>query len=488
MYDILVIMILKPGSRIIFSQWFTGFSGKSTQSSCKRPIRLIIKKKFFYQVLVLVVEFGFMSGWTSPAIARLTAPDSPIHINAQQASWVASLMNLGRISGAVAGPITANFSGSKRCILVTLIPIASGWLLIFLAKSVVWLYAARILMGFGLGMGFSTFPLFIGEVSMPEIRGALISLALLGGPCGSVIASICGSYLSLKLAASFYLIICLLLMTVFFFVLPESPHHLVKIGKLAEARTSIDWYRCGLMVDEELAAVEKFVATNNGKSFSDKLGEFKRYPVRRATLHIIALFIFMQICGLNSLLFYMETILIKARFQLIEPSTIVIWVNVSSIFASTISIFLIDKCGRRFLLLFSSTGVTISMLSLMTYFLLLNSNYEMNQVLLWLPAFSMFLFLNSFNVGLLTVPSTFLSEIFPSDIKCIAAVISGVTGATTAFLSSKTYQSMADYFGETYIFMCYAIFSMLVIPYALFLMPETKGKSLQQIQDKFLKK
>ena len=427
-----------------------------------------------------------MSGWTSPTLARLTSADSEIPLNPEQASWVASLVNMGRFFGAIIGAITTSLFGTKRSIFITLFPLAVGWLIIAVANSVVLLYIARLFSGLGLGMAFSTFPLYIGEVSMPEIRGALISLATCGGPFGQIISSICGSYFSISTSSFIYFGLCILLMGVFLW-LPESPHHLAKIGDREGARKSIEWYRAGTGVDTELDAVEKFVVSNSTQSLTDKFKEFQNWPIKKATFQIIALFTFMQICGLNSVIFYMEIILKRAKSTIIKPSEVVIYDNVLGTIAAAISIFLIDRCGRRFLLLISSVGVTISMLSMMIHFWIIDMGLDTSN-LQWLPISAMFLYIIAFCIGMMPVPSTVLSEIFPANIKCIAACISGLTGATMAFISTKTYQPLVDTLGEKYVFMIYALCSVIVIPYVIFIMPETKGKSLQQIQDELIKK
>lgn len=441
---------------------------------------------FLIPVSLLVMQAGLMGGWSSPTLARLMSPSSPIPLSPQQASWVAALMNLGRLVGALTGPILASTIGSKSTISVTLWPITIGWLLVFLADSVEWLYGARVLLGIGMGMAFSAFPLYIGEVSMPGIRGALISLATVGAPMGQLVASVCGSCLSISEAASIYLSLALLLMFMFFWF-PNSPHQLVKRGNRKGAQRAVSWYRAGRDVDRELEAVERFVTGNGEKSFGDKLREFRNPSIRRATFLVIALFTLMQICGLNSVIFYMETILINANCTIISPSVVVIGVNVCGTLAALVSIVLIDRCGRRFLLIVSSTGVTVSLLALSAHFYALglgldSRNFE------WVPMASMFLFVVSFFAGMFPVPSAILSEIFPADIKNIAASVAIVSGAVFSFLSAKTYQPMVDYMGEAYVFLIYAIFASIVVPYTLIAVPETKGKSLQQIQDELMKK
>lgn len=176
---------------------------------------------------MVLVQLGISSGWSSPYLARLTAPNSPLPLTLEQASWVASLLNLGRFVGAFTGATSVNYLGSKTTMLFTLIPISFCWILTMLAQNAEWLYAARFCGGLGLGMTYSSFPLYIGEVALPEIRGALVSMAACGGTFGVMLGSITGSYLSLHVSAAIYLVPCLALMMLFVW-LPESPHHLIK--------------------------------------------------------------------------------------------------------------------------------------------------------------------------------------------------------------------------------------------------------------------
>ena len=175
-----------------------------------------------------MVELGVSSGWSSPYIARLRENrDVPFTITMDESSWVASLLNLGRLMGALLGAMSVNFNGSKLTMLLNVLPISLGWILTVMAKDAIWLYFARFCGGVGLGMTYSSFPLYLGEIALPEIRGSLVSFASWGGTFGIMLGNVVGSYLDLKLSAEIYLIPCLALIILFLW-LPESPHHLIK--------------------------------------------------------------------------------------------------------------------------------------------------------------------------------------------------------------------------------------------------------------------
>lgn len=96
-----------------------------------------------------------------------------------EASWVVSLLNLGRLVGAISGSAAVNYLGSKTTVLVTSFPIGLCWVLTIAANRVEWLYVARSLAGVSLGMTYSSFSLYLGEIADPTIRGALVVLGML---------------------------------------------------------------------------------------------------------------------------------------------------------------------------------------------------------------------------------------------------------------------------------------------------------------------
>ncbi|KAJ8679678.1 hypothetical protein QAD02_015465 [Eretmocerus hayati] len=436
-------------------------------------------------VTMILVQIGISSGWSSPYLAKFTSGNSTeLNISLEEASWVASLLNLGRLVGAIVGSIAVNYIGSKCTLLWTLVPMSLCWCFIMLAKSATCLYIGRFCGGLSLGMTYSSFPLFLGEVALPEIRGSLVSFASAGGTFGLLISFITGSFLDKVVSAAMYLVPCFFLMILFAW-LPESPHHLVRVGKTEKAKKSIAFYRAGVQLEEELDAVTRFVANADALSFGKKLQLFRQPAISRATLLIVLLWSFNQLSGFNSVLFYMEIILKQAKAEIIEPKIVVMMVSAAGVVMSIITIFLVDSCGRRPLLMISSLGVSLSMASLGVYFTLMEMGHDISQ-LQWLPIMSIFSFNISFFMGMLVIPSTVLSELFPSNIKCIAACFASVSGAISSFISTKSYQPLISLIGQGNVYFMHAFITILIIPYAYIFMPETKGKTLQQIQDEII--
>lgn len=305
--------------------------------------------------------------------------------------------------------------------------------------------------------------------------------AVSGLSIGNLMMSVMGAYLSMKMSATICFILCFILISIFIW-LPESPHHFVKIKEETKARISILWYHRDCDVESELQALKDFHEKNKSLPFADVMKEYRIPYIWKAQILVSLLFIYLQMCGLNNVLFYMETILRNAKVTVIEPSVIVIIVTATGIVSSFLSMFLIDKFGRRILMIVSSFAVTSSLICLGIQYQLLDAGYDPAN-LQALPIFSVLLFQLSVYIGVVSIPNTVLGEVFPPHVKCVAGCFTSIVGAISSFISTSTYQPLINLITEKYLFYVYALLLITAVPYTYFCMPETKGKSLQQIQE-----
>ncbi|CAL1684500.1 unnamed protein product [Lasius platythorax] len=436
--------------------------------------------KYYAVVILLCISIGLAIGWTSPYLAQLIGEDPPFPITPEQASWIASLLPLGRLFGAVIGSLFVEYLGSKMSVLLTGLPMIFGWICVICANSVTWLYIFRIFSGLAMGMVFSCYPLYIGEISAPSIRGALVTLIINGMPFGILFGNIMGPNMSMMCFGIISLILTICYVTTFLF-LPRSPHYFVRRNDMERAEKAIQWYFRKSDIRSELEAVEHFVKSTQAVTIRERLEQIRIPKNRHAFTIIILLFMFMQLSGLNTVIFYMEIIVRKAMVTSIAPSSVVMIVNSIGIIFGLCGAYAIDRYGRRILLAISCSGVIVGMLSLGLHFLLLDHDYDPGD-LEWFLILSLIIFM-SMCFGLVPVPSTMLSELFPSDLKSVAGFVASITSAIFAFVSTKSYQPLVDIMGEQYIFWIYATIIMICLLYSITLMPETKGKTLQEIQD-----
>ncbi|XP_066581522.1 facilitated trehalose transporter Tret1-like [Prorops nasuta] len=438
-----------------------------------------------FGVTLLLNQIGLSAGWSSPYVAKLTARDSPLVITFDEASWVVSLLNLGRLLGAIVGAVCVNYLGCKTSILITSLPMALTWIFTMVANRVEWLYIARLCGGIGMGMSYSNFPIYLGEVAHPKIRGMLMFLGMCGMSAGNLLMSIMGAFLDMEISSAICLAICLVL-TGLFLWLPESPYHLIAIGNCEKARKSIAFYDRACDSQAELENLKNFVDSSQKLPFFKTLAEFRHPHVRRPMIVCLFLYMYCQMCGLNNILFYMESILISAKVTWMRPSVIVMCVMACGIVASALSIFLIDRYGRKLLLASSCALVAVSLVSLGAQFALIDWALDTTETQA-LALIAVFFFQIATFTGILPVPSTVLGELFAPNVKCVAACIGSVCVGIFSFTSAATYLPLVSLIGEKYTFWFYALLQLSAIPFIIFVMPETKGKSLQQIQSELMK-
>ncbi|XP_012276393.1 facilitated trehalose transporter Tret1 [Orussus abietinus] len=431
------------------------------------------------EVCLLSIVIGLCGGWTSPYLAKLTSENSTNRITESEASWVASYINIGRTLGAVMGGISTEYIGSKKTVWYTGIPLLLGWVVLTVAESVVWIYVSRVSFGIGMGMFFACFPLYIGEIADPSIRGALVSVIMNGFPIGNLLGNVMGPYMDMITFSCVSLVLNIVFLLLFV-LLPDSPHFLIRHDRIEEATKSIEWYHRGVDVPSEVLSLKDFVQTNS-LTLVDKWREINTPRNRKSLLVIGLLFIFMQLSGVYSIVYYMEILMREAKVTVLDPAEVVIISSIAGIVSGWISVFAIDRCGRKVLLTISTSGVAVSIAALGVHYTLLTNGYD-PAPLQALPIASMCFFQLFVCIGIMPIPSTILSEMFAPNVKGVAAFVASITSGVFAFLSSKTFQPLVDLLSTEYVLYLYAIGMLIFMTLSLLCVPETKGKSLQDIQ------
>lgn len=176
--------------------------------------------------------------------------------------------------------------------------------------------------GISVGMYFSCFSIYIGEIATPMIRGALVSMIVNGFAIGMLLGNTMGTLMSMRCFGIISLILnifCILI----FPCLPDSPHYHVRKNISEKAKKTIRWYHRKSNVDKELELIEQFVRSSRAMNFREKLKKMMEKKNRQMFIVIMILFAFMQLSGLNTVTYYMEIILIKARITCLKPATVV---------------------------------------------------------------------------------------------------------------------------------------------------------------------
>lgn len=200
---------------------------------------------------------------------------------------------------------------------------------------------------------------------------------------------------------------------------------------------------------------------------------------RRAVIIIFGLSCIQILCGSQAIIAYSETIFHKVDPEL-EASTITIIFGTVQLIAAGFSASVVDLIGRRPLLLASVAGTAVCNFLVGLYFFLERQSVDITS-LSWLPILAMMVFIVCYVVGMATVIFALLGEIFPSNLKAVAGALYTITSSAISFAVHKMFQVISDGIGSDASFWCFAIFGLLFMPFVWFLVPETKGKPLDDI-------
>ncbi|XP_015127541.1 facilitated trehalose transporter Tret1-2 homolog [Diachasma alloeum] len=438
------------------------------------------------EIFLMAFLCGVETGWTSPSLAILLDPlKSPIPMTKSEGSWIASLLNIGRAAGSLIGAIDVELVGSKTSALhIGVVQLVS---LVCLAEAdtVIWLYASRFIGGVATGMFFISFPLYIGEISNPKIRGALVGTIANGMSIGYVVGNVTGAYMSIPAFAISMLAVTVLFLISFYW-LPKSSHHLVLKDQMEEAAAAIKWYQRDANVPNELASLQKFIKDKQSMTFKNLLKEFMLPHNRIALFKVIMVYVFMQLSGLYTVGFYMEIILKKGGVTVIEPVMAVIVISAIGLVGGCVAMFAIDKFGRKLVLATSAIGLAVSLVGIAIHYQFLK--WGCNPLYLqWLIIFSVIILECFINLGIVPIPSTILSEIFAPNIKSYSSCIANIISGLIAFMTTQTYQLFIDSI-DYYVYYIYALMMILLAIFTMTQLPETKGKTLQEIQNMLMKK
>ncbi|KMQ96530.1 facilitated trehalose transporter tret1-like protein [Lasius niger] len=433
-----------------------------------------------------IVATGAMLGWTSPVLPNLEKDGGPLGspISGDESSWIGSLVALGAIPGSFTAGYLGERWGRKRTALFAVVPFLIGWALVATAAHIAQLYVARLIFGFALGIPFTVLPMYCGEIAETSIRGALGSFLQLFITVGLLYSYAIGPFVSYTI----FWIVCAILPVLFFVcfvIMPESPYYLLSKGRRDEAITALAKLRSKSEAAVQKEADEMQVTID--EAFRDQVSFSDLFKVKanlKALIYTCALASFQQLTGINVVLFYMQNIFIAAGSSIpTEQAPIII--GAVQLLASAVTPLIVDRSGRRLLLVFSGVGETVSLGALGLYFYLKEVQHadEVVAQISWLPVVSLVIFIATYCVGWGPLPWAVMGEMFASNVKAKASGITVSVCWFLAFLITKFSKNMENAFGNYALFWMFGVFCIVSILFTVLLLPETKGKSLQQIQD-----
>ncbi|XP_060827367.1 facilitated trehalose transporter Tret1-like isoform X1 [Bombus pascuorum] len=420
------------------------------------------------------ISVGLGQGFSAILVPKLLASH---FANSDETSWIAALGVISNPLGSLIAGLCAEWFGRRSAIALASLPHAAGWLLIALAKSLPLLYVGRFVSGIGMGMANGLY-LYVSEAAAPNQRAWL-------GSCGPVLVSLgvliiysLGAFTTWEKAAAISIAPAILSLALTRMI-PETPSWLVARGRNEEAKESLLWLRgSSLTTDREYEELcEANVKREEGKE--SLLKALHMPSVWKPFLVLFAFFALQQMSGIYIILFYTVSILEEIGIDLNEYSASV-GIGVIRLFASIAGAGLANSFGRKALAFVSGLGMAISAVGVA-----LSYRFKLPSVVSLACIGG---HVGSSMIGFLTLPWVMTSELYPLRFRGSLGGITTSIVQMLTFATIKMYPNLQPIVGIECFMWTFAVASSLGAAFALTILPETRGRSLDEIENGFSRK
>ncbi|HET7324329.1 MAG TPA: sugar porter family MFS transporter [Halococcus sp.] len=421
--------------------------------------------------------FGFDTGVISGALLYI---ENGFGLSALLQEFVVSSVLVGAVLGAALGGRLADRFGRRRVTLLGAVTFFVSSLGMALSPTVSWLIGWRFIVGTAIGVASIVGPLHISETAPPKIRGSLGSLQQLAITLGILLA-----YLVNYVFASFitgpaawrwmlgFGVVPATALGVGMYYLPESPRWLIKENREDEARETLSRLRTETEIDDEIQEMKELESVEKS-GFSVLFEPW----IRPALIVGVGLAILQQATGINAVLYYAPTIFSSIGLGSLASILATVGIGIVNVAATLIAIRLVDRSGRRPLLLVSVTGMTV-MLGILGGIFWFSG---LSGVVAWVAVVSMILFVAFFAVGLGPVFWLMISEIYPLEVRGSGEGVASVANWGMNLIIAVTFLTLVQTLGRGLTFWLYGIVAAIAIVFVYTQVPETKGRSLEAIE------
>jgi SP family galactose:H+ symporter-like MFS transporter len=417
-----------------------------------------------------IVLGGFLFGYNTAVISgALEFLTQQFSLTIFQEGLAVSSILIGALVGALGAGALADRLGRRRATLATALVFIVGTWMVARASSFDMFLWGRLITGLGVGFSSLIAPLYLAEIAPPKSRGAFVAANQLAITVG-ILAAYAVDYLfaaesawrsmfALALIPAAVQFLCIL-------ISPDSPDWLLAHGYKQKAVASLK----RLHLNTPLSDMKAVSAPQKNIGWKGLLK-----PTLRSVLLIgVLLSIFQQITGINTVIYYAPKIFQNAGV----PSALfaTMGVGLVNVLATIISVWLLDRWGRRPLLLISLSGMVVSLLVLSFAFFTASASIGLVSVL------SLMSYVSFFAIGLGPIMWVVISEIYPLQVRGRAMGIATFANWLFNYLVSLTFLDLIEILGSAGTFFLYAVIGICALLFIYRFIPEMKGKSLEEIE------
>ncbi len=422
--------------------------------------------------------FGYDTAVINGAITPLT---EYFELSEAMKGWAMASGLVGCVIGALVAGVMSDWIGRKRVLLLCAMFFAVSAVGSAVPDRLSIFVLARILGGMGVGAASIISPVYIAEVSPARIRGRLVTVYQLAIVIGIMLIFFVNAGIADLGSDTWnvqygwrWMFASETLPAVLFFVLllavPESPRWLTKENRRSDALSILERINGPSRATKEMEEIKQALQKEQGS-----IRELFQPGLRFAFMIGVTLAIFSQLTGINVIMYYATDIFQHAGFE----SNVSYWTNttvgVVNFSATFIAIWLVDRAGRRFLLLLGNAGMTLCLFTVGLLFFL-NMQKGMTTLIFIL------LFVTFFALSMGPVTWVVLSEIFPNRIRGTATSIATVCLWSTNLLVTLMFPILREWIGSAWTFWTFMTMCLFAFFFVLMSVPETKGKTLEEIE------
>ncbi|XP_058126495.1 facilitated trehalose transporter Tret1-like [Anopheles ziemanni] len=475
-------------------------ASKTVETSSGSTVVKLTKRAAITQILLAVVanitiiSSGMGIGFPSIAMIELTNSTTSVVLSESEATWFAAITSIMcPFGGLLSGYLLDKIGRKKALYSINILSIISWAIMSFASRTdpdilFIELMVARVIIGLAIGLSSTPASVYAAEVGHPNLRGRLTLLTAGFTGIGMLIVYSLGYMFKddwryvCTICGAFTIVSMLTVIP-----LPESPSWLVGKKRLPEAERYLKVIR-GIKEDNhpeikaELKALEENIARfrSSESKKTSKMVQLKKPEVYKPLTIMCTFFVFQQFSGIFVIIVYAASFSIEAGVA-IDPFLSAVLVGFTRVVTTLLMAFISDKFGRRPPALFSGFGMACCMFGLAACAIFPVADTELN----WIPTALLVTFIFTATLGFLTLPFSMNAEVYPTKVRGFASGLTIFFGYTMSFIILKVYPTMVSMLGSENVFLFFGVVSLIGILFVYFFLPETKGRTLQDIEEYF---